>query len=182
MNVNTGSVTEDINDTTMAPLPDSNLQLGINGLHVRGQELYYDNTDKATFNKIPIYLATGHATGPAVTLVQSTIAEIFPDDFTVDFEGNVWMTADIWGQMDLLPSAAVSSSAAGTVRLDIVSGMKGDEVITGWTAAKFGTKEEDVRRGSLYITSNGGPVNYYFSNWTAGGMLLRLDTVDLGIY
>lgn len=68
----------------MAPLPDSTLQFGINGLHVNGQELYYDNTDKATFNKILIDLSTGHATGPAVTLVQSTTAEIFPDDFTID--------------------------------------------------------------------------------------------------
>jgi len=183
VNVYSGEVAVAVNDTSMSPVPGASPPLGINGLHLLGEELYYDNTNRATFNRIPVDLRTGKATGKAETIVQSTIAEIFPDDFTIDFRGNVWMAADIWGQMDLLPGAAsVSASGSGTVAVDIVAGSKDEKSITGWTAAKFGTKLEDVKRRSLYVTTNGGPVNYLFSNWTAGGMLLRLDTVELGLY
>ncbi|TVY78201.1 hypothetical protein LSUE1_G004181 [Lachnellula suecica] len=172
VNVHTRDVAVAINDTSMAPMQYGTLPaLGINGLHLLGSELYYDNTDKATLNKIPVDLNTGKATGPAVTLLQSTVTEIFPDDFTIDFEGNIWMTADLWGQLDLIPGAASTASTNAS--------SKEDKSNTGWTAAKFGTKQEDLRRGSLYITTNGGPINYIYSNWTAGGALLRIDTVDL---
>ena len=199
----TGSVSIAINSTAMAPLPNSTLQLGINGLHVKGEYLYFDNTNKATLNRVKVDLKTGEKRGEVETLVKSDIETIFPDDFTVDWEGNVWMTADVWGQMDLLegvaadsPFSSSSSSYPSSTttggedddvgdaegELQIVAGTKGDEVITGWTAAKFGTRMEDVKRGSLYVTTNGGPVNYYFGNWTSGGMLVRLDAVELGVY
>jgi hypothetical protein len=179
VNVYTGEVGVAVNDMTMAPLPDASPALGINGVHLLGSDLYYDNTNKATFNKIPIDLHTGKPTGPAETLLQSTTAEIFPDDFTIDFQGNVWLTADINGELDLLPSAA---SGSGSVGFNIVAGSEEDKSNTGWTAAQFGTKKEDVERGSLYVTTNGGPLNYPYQNWTAGGMLIRLDTVELGLY
>ncbi|MAD86661.1 MAG: hypothetical protein CL912_27205 [Deltaproteobacteria bacterium] len=199
----TGSVSIAINSTAMAPLPNSTLQLGINGLHVKGEYLYFDNTNKATLNRVKVDLKTGEKRGEVETLVKSDIETIFPDDFTVDWEGNVWMTADVLGQMDLLegvaadsPFSSSSSSYPSSTttggedddvgdaegELQIVAGTKGDEVITGWTAAKFGTRMEDVKRGSLYVTTNGGPVNYYFGNWTSGGMLVRLDAVELGVY
>lgn len=63
-----------------------------------------------------------------------------------------------------------------------MAGRKGNEEITGWTAAKFGTRREDVERRSLYVTTNGGPVNCYFGNWTSGGILVRLDAGELGVY
>ena len=199
----TGSVSIAINSTAMAPLANSTLQLGINGLHVKGEYLYFDNTNKATFNRVKVDSKTGEKKGEVETLVKSDIETIFPDDFTVDWEGNVWMTADVWGQMDLLEGVAADSSSSSSPSsypssmttggkdddvgdaegdLQIVAGTKGDEVITGWTAAKFGTRMEDVRRGSVYVTTNGGPVNYYFGNWTSGGMFVRLDAVELGIY
>lgn len=73
-------------------------------------------------------------------------------------------------------------SGTGTVTLDVVAGARNDKSNTGWTSAQFGTKKEDVERGSLYVTTDGGPMNYIYQNWTARGMLIRLDTVELGIY
>ncbi|KAL2067598.1 hypothetical protein VTL71DRAFT_2023 [Oculimacula yallundae] len=195
VNVLTGSVKIAVNDTTMAPIPGSTLQLGINGLLVRDSYLYFDNTNRAGFYRVQIDLKTGERESEVETLVQSNIETIFPDDFTIDFVGNAWMTADVWGQMDFLEEVATVTSPGSSVSsgltepvgedgpdLEIVAGSKGDEFITGWTAAKFGTRKDDVQRGSLYVTTNGGPVNYYFSNWTSGGMLIRLDTVELGVY
>ncbi|TVY23420.1 hypothetical protein LHYA1_G008001 [Lachnellula hyalina] len=179
VNVYTGDVAVAVNDTTMATVPGASPALGINGVHLIGGDLYYSNTNKATFNKIPIDIHTGKATGPAEILLQSTTREIFPDDFAIDLYGNVWMASDLYGELDLLIGAA---SGAGTVTLDIVAGSRNDKSNTGWTSAQFGTRKEDVERGSLYVTTNGGPLNYIYQNWTAGGMLIRLDTVELGLY
>ncbi|KAH7312997.1 hypothetical protein BKA65DRAFT_600535 [Rhexocercosporidium sp. MPI-PUGE-AT-0058] len=200
VNVLTGRVTIAINDTSMAPLPNSTLQLGINGLLVRDGYLYFDNTNRAGFYRVPIDLQTGARRGDVEVLVQSDIETIFPDDFTIDFVGNVWMTADVWGRwifggVAAVPSSSSSSSSSSSASsnstddageddadLEIVAGSKGDEYITGWTAAKFGTRREDLQRGSLYVTTNGGPVNYYYGNWTSGGMLIRLDAVELDLW
>ncbi|KAF4630968.1 hypothetical protein G7Y89_g7164 [Cudoniella acicularis] len=132
VNVRTGTVNLAINDTSMAPLLGASPPLGINGLHIIGSELYYDNTNKATFNKIPIDLKTGKATGEALTLVQSEKA--FPDDFVVDFEGSAWMTADLYGEMDFLPGveAAVRGDSVG---FSVVAGSRNDTSNSGWTAA-----------------------------------------------
>lgn len=63
-----------------------------------------------------------------------------------------------------------------------VAGSKTNSEETGWTAAKLGIKKEEIGKCSLFVTTSGGPVTCYFSNWTAGGMLLRIDTIDLGVY
>ena len=137
--------------------------------------LYYDNTDRASFNRIPINVTSGKAIGPAETLLQSNDSTVFPDDFAIDPQGNAWMTADLLSELDLLPD--VTKGGRGKFR--VVSGAEEDGRVLGWTAAKFGTKEEDLKRGSLYVTTNGGPLEYAYQNWTAGGMLVRVDTADL---
>ena len=92
------------------------------------------------------------------------------------------MAADVLGEMDLLRGTAKANLFCYQVGFEAVAGSATDQSITGWTAAKFRTNEADIRRGSLYITTNGGLVNYFFSNWTAEGILLRLNTVRLGFY
>lgn len=178
VNVYTGEVAVAINDTTMAPEPDP-APLGVNGIQLLGSDLYYDNSYKSTLNKIPIDLKTGKATGPAETILQSTDSKFFPDDFAIDFEGNVWVCSDPLGELDFLSGAA---AGANSVTVDVVAGSTEDEKNTGWTAAQFGTKQEDLKRGSLYITTNGGPGNYANKTFTAGGMLIRIDTAELEVY
>ncbi|KAH6664288.1 hypothetical protein B0J14DRAFT_608205 [Halenospora varia] len=176
VNVQSGEVAVAANTTEMSPILDAQPPLGINGLRVHGSDLYFDNTNRATFCKIPIDLDTGKSTGAATVLVESDKA--FPDDFTIDFKGNAWMAADLYGEMDFLPMAAAGIEA-GSSTLEIVVGSRGDIQDSGWTAAKFGTKRRDVRSGALYVTTNGGPLGYIYQNWTAGGMLLRIDTINL---
>jgi hypothetical protein len=45
------------------------------------------------------------ANGPAVMLVNSS--GIYPDDFTVDFEGNAWIASDLLNQLDQLNGGAL---------------------------------------------------------------------------
>ncbi|TVY92427.1 hypothetical protein LAWI1_G001705 [Lachnellula willkommii] len=123
VDVYTGDVAVGVNDTTMATVPGASPALGINGVHLLGEDLYYSNTNKATFNKIPVDVHTGKAAGPAEILLQSTTGEIFPDDFTIDTHGNVWLASDLYGELDLLTGAAFGT---GTMTLDIVAGSRND--------------------------------------------------------
>ena len=182
VNAFNGSVSVAINDTTMDPTPDAAPPLGINSVVVKDEYLYYANTNRATFNRIPIDVLTGTPTGSAQTLLQSDTSTIFPDDFTFDFAGNAWLTADILSELDFLGGAGNDPSPDAKVAVEVVAGNPAASKVAGWTAAKFGTSLEDVQRGSLYVTTNGGPLNYLYKNWTDGGMLVRLDTVDLGVY
>lgn len=180
VDINTGNTQVVINDTTMAPVPGSPAPLGINSLHVLGNYLYFDNTDRTSFHRIPIDLGSGRATGPVTTLLRSDSSTVTPDDFVIDFRNNVWLTADLLGELDFLPGAA--TPGATSTQAELVAGSKYDQKVAGWTAAQFGTKVEDVAKGSLYVTTNGGPLNYATRNWTSGGQLIRLDTADFGVY
>lgn len=179
VNVRSGEVRVAINDTTtMSPTPNAPIPLGINSLHILGNTLYFANSNQASFNRVPIDLHSGAATGPVTTLLRTD--SIAPDDFTIDFRGNVWLTNDVLGQLDLLPGAALPG--APTTDFKVVSGT-GDQrnKLLGPTAAQFGTKREDLGRGSLYVVTNGGPAFYPPRNWTTGGQLLRFDTVKLNL-
>jgi len=178
VNVRTGNVDVAINDTTMSILQDATgLQLGINAISNIDGYLYYDNTNRATFCRIPIDRLTGQPLGPAEILVKSNIDTIFPDDFVIDFAGNAWMTSDKLSEVSLLRNVGSGEHPV----IEIVAGDRSDASIAGFTAAHFGTSKMDLERGALYVTTNGGPVNYFFSNWTSGGMLLRYDTAQMGL-
>jgi hypothetical protein len=180
VNVHTGNVAIAIKDETMAPTTDGAILLGVNGLRVVDSNLFYDNSNRATFSRIPIDLHTGQATGPAITLFQGSSEEILPDDFAIDFEANAWVVTG--GQMFLLPGAAEPTAGSLSVTMEFVAGSATETRITGWTSARFGTRQADVERGSLYVTTDGGPAGYRDGNFTAGGMLVRIDTADLGLY
>ncbi|KAM0811430.1 putative SMP-30/Gluconolactonase/LRE-like region domain-containing protein [Seiridium cardinale] len=89
------------------------------------------------------------------------------------------VTADFLGQLDSIPAATeVPSGGSFKVAAGDPSGQK----TAGYAAAKFGTKQEDVKRGSLYVTTSGWPLLSFFSNLTAGRMLVGLDTVETETY
>ena len=187
VNAYTGAVDVAINDTSMSILPDAITPLGINGLFVRDDYLYYTNTNRASFNRIPIDPLTGKARGPAQTIqLVNDVTTYGTDDFALDFDGNAWITADLQSELGLLPDAVGENSTAfrhpQDPNFEIVAGSPTDQRIAGLTAARFGIRKADLKRGSLYITTNGGPLNNPSANWTNGGQLIRVDTADLGVY
>ncbi|KAL9608313.1 MAG: hypothetical protein Q9167_006852 [Letrouitia subvulpina] len=170
LDVHSKKVAIAINDTTMAPSGDS-IAIGINGLHTVGNELFYTNTNRLSFNKIPIDLATGMATGPGVVL--TTNSDLAPDDFTTDFEQNAWVASNANNQLVLLPGAL--NPSADSVPVKIVAGTRDSTTVAGLTAAQFGTTAKDLKRGSLYVTTTGGLLQYIHRNWTTGGTVSRVD-------
>ena len=172
LNVRTGRTALAINDTTMAPVKG----LGINGLHVRGNELFYSTASQNTLNKIPVNLTTGKAAGPAVTLVNNaTLAG--PDDFCFDFDGNAWVASGTLNAVELLPKAAYGN--ADSVQVDVAAGGGHASRILGPTSTQFGIRAKDIKRGSLYVSSNGGVPQWMGKNWTMGGAISRIDTASL---
>ncbi|KAJ7717379.1 hypothetical protein B0H16DRAFT_1611104 [Mycena metata] len=70
-----------------APAP----AFGINGLHVRGGNLYFTNSQKKTFSRFPISLRGGNVAqaGPIEVLRSANGTDQF-DDFAFDSAGRMW--------------------------------------------------------------------------------------------
>ncbi|KAL9034848.1 MAG: hypothetical protein Q9214_006857 [Letrouitia sp. 1 TL-2023] len=170
LDVNSKKVAIAINDTTMAPT-EGRIAIGINGFRIVGNELFYTNTNRFSFNKVSIDLETGTATGRGVAL--ATNPDFAPDDFTIDFQQNAWVASNAGNQLTLLPGALNPSTTS--VPIKIVAGTRDSTTVAGLTAAQFGTTAKDLKRGSLYVTTTGGLLQYIHRNWTTGGTLSRVD-------
>ncbi|KAK4941996.1 hypothetical protein LTR10_018177 [Elasticomyces elasticus] len=160
----------------MAPIQSSTVPLGINGLHVIDQYLYFTNTNKGSLSRVPLNMTTGGALGLVELLVQS--AQIYPDDFTVDFQGKVWLASDADNELVLLVNATAPSAAFSSI-IQVVSGSPNAARIMGLSAMAFGPSALDLQRGSLCVTINGGMEQNKYKNWTMGRSLLRYDVDPL---
>ncbi|KAJ7190283.1 hypothetical protein GGX14DRAFT_606146 [Mycena pura] len=86
VNVRTGAVRVLIQDAAMAPIGPSGPPpgaVGINGLHVRAGVLYFTNSQRGTFSRVPLG-------GGAVEELGT--GEF--DDFTLDSAGRAWVATD----------------------------------------------------------------------------------------
>ncbi|KAM7211827.1 hypothetical protein V8F06_012800 [Rhypophila decipiens] len=91
--------------------PTNPLPLGVNGLKIRGQYLYFTNTFQGTFGRFQINLLTGAKTGPVEILVQLTLPTGFTnafDDFTFDAAGNAYVTQHFNSVIKVTPAGVVS--------------------------------------------------------------------------
>jgi hypothetical protein len=79
LNMGTGRCSKTLDDPTMKPT--ASLQLGINGLNIRGGDLYYAMSAR-NFSRIPISAADATPTGPAEVIAKNTLV----DDFSLDLE------------------------------------------------------------------------------------------------
>lgn len=84
LNVDTGEYAVVISDPTMLPKSDG-INVGVNGIHTWGDELFYISLDQGIFAKVPISLSTGAAEGPADIIINGTLE--FPDDFALSRDG-----------------------------------------------------------------------------------------------
>jgi hypothetical protein len=177
VNVFTGKTGIAINDPSMAPNAglSGGLSLGINAVSVSNGYLYYDNSNTVSFYRIAVNLTTGHATGPAELLADQEFSNIFPDDFTLDFAGGIWFACE-YGHV-----AYLGDVSSGAFQPGIVAVAANTTGSVGLTSAKFGTSAEDLKRGSLYVATNGGPFTYGGAH-PAQGQLVRYDTAVLGFY
>ncbi|KAL3483969.1 hypothetical protein BJX62DRAFT_244400 [Aspergillus germanicus] len=91
VDTSTGAFSQIIQESGLDP--SSTFLLGVNGIKVYQDNLYFTNSAQRTYARIPIDPATGAATGPVTIL--ATLPEDLTayDDFAMDSAGNAWVTA-----------------------------------------------------------------------------------------
>lgn len=140
-----------LDDPTLKPNLTASVKIGINGVHVYQNHLYFDNTfQQPLLARVRFHPKSVKVAGPVEIIFK---AATFPlneghgqgDDFSFDSEGNVWL----------------ASASSSVVKLDVrkktqrlVAGGPDDPTLIGTTATAFGRTKKD--RDVLYITTNGG--------------------------
>ena len=131
-------------DATMAVNPNGGPPLGINGLRVHDGYLYFTNTGRNIFVRVPIH-PDGTAKGAYETLVTNAVGGY--DDFAVDVFGEFFLCQ---GPGNTLAKVTVKGNV-GTEQE--VAGNATSEAIAGNTSARFGRTIADLT--TLYVTTNG---------------------------
>ncbi|KAI9790545.1 MAG: hypothetical protein M1816_005052 [Peltula sp. TS41687] len=134
--------------------------VGINGLHIRGDRLWFTNSAKGTLNVMPIDPATGEKRGEAKVMTLGP----FVDDFELG-EDEAYVCKISEDQ--LLAVGPLRGGAAATVR--------SVAELAGPTSARWGRSRIDRARRSLYASSTGGLAQWGSGNVTVGGSLARID-------
>ncbi|KAK7721213.1 hypothetical protein SLS64_001509 [Diaporthe eres] len=83
LNIDTKAVEMVIEEPEMAPLT-TGLSIGVNGIRIRDNKLYFVSLDQGLFAGVPISLASGAAVGPVETLASNIT---FGDDFALSEDG-----------------------------------------------------------------------------------------------
>ena len=171
VNVYTGENVIVADDPLMKPVANSTVKNGINGIKIRDGFLYFTNTGAGTFSKVPID-RNGKQTGPGVIIAQNPEKQ-GGDDWTFDANGNAYIGDN--------PNNWVNLVRAGSSTTEIIAGGPNSTSVMGPTALEFGPSAQDKKRGSVYVTYQGGIAQYSTGQYTQGGGVLRIDTSSLGL-
>ncbi|KAJ7732426.1 hypothetical protein B0H16DRAFT_1328787 [Mycena metata] len=129
-----------------APAP----AFGINGLHVRGGDLYFTNSQKETFSRFPIFLRGGNVAqaGPVKVLGSANGTDQF-DDFAFDSMGRVWAAT--------LPDTLTVffPPVQGNTMLGQLNAPGNPVEFNRPTSAMFG-RGEVAQQHTLYVTTQAG--------------------------
>lgn len=140
LNATSGSYQKAIQDPILGP--SGSFPLGINGLHVHKNTLYFTNSAQGLFGKFVITDA-GNAIGNATKITTPPTGNIY-DDFALDWQGNAWITNH--------PNL-VTEVTAGGEQITIIGGGSSKNIIEP-TSAVFG-RGSRVQECTLYVVGAG---------------------------
>lgn len=127
-------------DETMAANSELGMLIGINGLRIQHDYMYYSNNPKQIFCRVRIDTRTGRALGPYEVISQNTLA----DDFAIDSQGVAYLAGVMDNQIiRVFPNGSHETFA----------GAKDSNVLRSATAAALGRTQSD--RSVLYVTTGG---------------------------
>ncbi|KAJ9301411.1 hypothetical protein DTO271G3_1546 [Paecilomyces variotii] len=136
LDTRTGSYKQVIHDPVPISGPNSTLNLGMNGVHVFGDDIYFDNMSEKVLLKVSKGAAEGYS-APVHVVANLTVAS---DDFTFDIEGNVYVAGS---------NKITKVTPSGTQCVYSAA-----DVIQGSTAAAWGRTPLDAT--TLYVTTDVG--------------------------
>lgn len=151
---------------TMTASPNASMPIGVNGVHVRDNYLYWTNTDLATIYRLPI-TKNGYPKPDAEPEAVANLSDLTAliDDFILDKHGNAWVAA-----FDINSLVRVDARSG---KGKVVAGSPNELILPGVTSATFGRGKKDQE--VLYLTTSGGlagPVN----GKTEGAKVVAVDT------
>lgn len=140
IDIPSGSYTKTLADETMTVPPGAPIQLGINGVKIRNGYLYFTNSMRETFYRVPVgedFKATGAV---------EAVATGFPqDDFVFGADGTAYVATH--------GANTVVKVAAGSKEGIAIAGNFESLEVAGCTACAFGRRKEDGK--VLYVATAG---------------------------
>ncbi|EGP89425.1 uncharacterized protein MYCGRDRAFT_91665 [Zymoseptoria tritici IPO323] len=157
----TGKSSVAIDSAALKPNASATYHLGVNGIHVHGPYLYFDNAGQSPLLGRFTLSADGTSSESAEVIVEDPTFPVNDkyygfDDFTFDGSGNVWLATNPSKQIVRISPEGVATVEAGS--LD-------DTTLQGCTSLQFGRTASD--RNVLYVNVNG-----------AGGKLVAVNTSE----
>lgn len=152
--------------TTMAPRADAQFPLGINGVRVYKDLLYYTSDATAAVYRVPI-----SSNGSAKGGIEFFADAISPDDFAIDRKGTLYVTTNPSNSLEFVPASGVS----GVV---LVGGLN-QTILAGATSAVFG-------RGSdcenvLFVCTSGGKAAPVNGTYVEAGKIVKIELLSTRI-
>ncbi|KAI4156950.1 MAG: hypothetical protein LQ342_008573 [Letrouitia transgressa] len=132
--------------------PTSTIPLGVNGLKIHGNTLYFTNTGQNLLGRVDIDLNSGAALGPALAIAYGQTPYSGSDDLALDGKGDRAFLTNAAGHTIVEVDVESGKQA-------IVAGDLNSTEIAQPTAAAFGRKG---KQDTLYVTTAGGllfPIN-----------------------
>jgi hypothetical protein len=154
IDITTGDYSVVIKDDLMAPSTNKSvIQIGINGLHVHEDYLYFTNTGREIFCRVLIDLSTGKSKGAA----EIVTANMAGDDFAIDADGIAYVAENPRSQLTRI----TPDDSAQILLTDVL----------GPTAVQIGRDDKDST--VIYISTWGGVSLSGAYNQT--GQLIRVE-------
>ena len=152
VDVQTGNIAVVITDSRLGISNETNLAIGVNGIHTHGDRLFFTNLNQGIFGLVSISKATGEQTGSVEVLA----SELFvADDFVLsDDAKKAWVTMN--GAYNLIEVDV----ATRTSRVFI------DSTLLGAESSVAFAREECTNRTTMYITTSQPS-----GNTTIGGLV-----------
>jgi hypothetical protein len=149
----------------MKVAPNSALAIGINGIRIAKDTLYWTNSFEQTIYRVKIDKNGSVAPGAAIEKVVHIKEAVFLDDFTIGADGTIWAVENVGNRLFAVRPDGSYETVAGGVN---------QTTIAGDTSATFGRGKTDQK--TLYVVTSGaqaGPVN---GTYTEGGKVVAIDT------
>jgi sugar lactone lactonase YvrE len=148
-----------LEDDTMAPSDELGFSLGINGVRIWRDFVYYNNCPRRLLCRVRIDRTTGRAVGPYEIISQGVLS----DDFAVAQDGTAYL-------------AGLNDNVVTHVRLngsrEVVAGNLNSTDMAGATSAAFG--RTTGYRSVLYVTTSGGSTAPVNGSFVEGGKVMAI--------
>ena len=159
VDMHSGNYSVALQDDTMAPEDVFGLALGINGIRLLDDYLYFSNTPKHLFCRVRIDLSTGLAKGPYEAVAREALA----DDFTLSPFGTAYLASSFENTItEVLPNGQHTALA----------GSLNSTTIPGPTSILLDPSKSPVE--TFFITTNGAELSPVNGTFSVGGQVLVL--------